>query len=188
MKMLGRLPVSFSASATIFSSTGAKRAVQEPAAHSASPLPCAIRSNVGSPFKMPTPKMPTQVSIRRCSSRRKIGQQSRTLAEYTPDRPYSNQPYLVAPGKHTVQKLPDIKTTSIKSTALAARIERWPIAGSFTIRRGAKTEAVTILAQVARDGHIGQGECVPYPRYGETPEATLEALLSMQEPLGHGLD
>ena len=95
---------------------------------------------------------------------------------------------MVAPGKHTVQKLPDIKTTSIKSTALAARIERWPIAGSFTISRGAKTEAVTILAQVARDGHIGQGECVPYPRYGETPEATLEALLSMQEPLGQGLD
>jgi L-Ala-D/L-Glu epimerase len=95
---------------------------------------------------------------------------------------------LVAPGKHTVQKLPDIKTTSIKSTALAARIERWPIAGSFTISRGAKTEAVTIMAQVARDGHIGQGECVPYPRYGETPEATLEALLSMQEPLGQGLD
>jgi L-Ala-D/L-Glu epimerase / N-acetyl-D-glutamate racemase len=95
---------------------------------------------------------------------------------------------LVAPGKHTVQKLPDIKMTSSKSTALAARIERWPIAGSFTISRGAKTEAVTIVAQVARDGHIGHGECVPYPRYGETPEATLEALLSMQEPLGQGLD
>ena len=79
-------------------------------------------------------------------------------------------------------------TTSSKSTALAARIERWPIAGSFTISRGAKTEAVTIVAQVARDGHIGHGECVPYPRYGETPEATLEALLSMQEPLGQGLD
>ena len=45
-----------------------------------------------------------------------------------------------------------------------------------------------MVAQVARDGHIGQGECVPYPRYGETPEATLAALLSMQEPLGRGLD
>jgi len=55
MKMLGRLPVSFSASATICSSSGAKRAVHEPAARSASPLPCAIRSNVGSPFTMPTP-------------------------------------------------------------------------------------------------------------------------------------
>jgi L-Ala-D/L-Glu epimerase len=78
--------------------------------------------------------------------------------------------------------------TSSKSTALAARIERWPIAGSFTISRGVKTEAVTVVAQLARDGHIGHGECVPYPRYGETPEATLAALLSMQDPLGRGLD
>jgi L-Ala-D/L-Glu epimerase len=78
--------------------------------------------------------------------------------------------------------------TSIPSTALAGRIEHWPIAGSFTISRGTKTEAVTVMAQVARDGHIGQGECVPYPRYGETPEATLAALLSMQDPLARGLD
>jgi L-alanine-DL-glutamate epimerase-like enolase superfamily enzyme len=95
---------------------------------------------------------------------------------------------LVAPGKHMVQKSPDVEMTSSKSTALAARIERWPIAGSFAISRGAKTEAITVVAQVARDGHIGHGECVPYPRYGETPEETLAALLSMQDPLGRGLD
>jgi len=71
---------------------------------------------------------------------------------------------------------------------LSARIERWPIAGSFTISRGAKTEAVTVVAEVSRDGHTGRGECVPYPRYGEIPEATLAALQSMQEPLGRGLD
>ena len=59
MKMLGRVPPSFSASATIRSSTGAKRAVHEPVAHSASPLPLAIRSNVGSPFTMPTPSADT---------------------------------------------------------------------------------------------------------------------------------
>jgi L-alanine-DL-glutamate epimerase-like enolase superfamily enzyme len=47
---------------------------------------------------------------------------------------------------------------------------------------------VTVLAEVSRDGLIGRGECVPYPRYGETPEATLAAMLSMQEPLGRGLD
>ena len=71
---------------------------------------------------------------------------------------------------------------------LEARIERWPIAGSFTISRGAKTEAVTVVAEVSRDGHSGRGECVPYPRYGETPEATLAALQSMQQALQHGLD
>jgi L-alanine-DL-glutamate epimerase-like enolase superfamily enzyme len=69
---------------------------------------------------------------------------------------------------------------------LAARIERWPIAGAFTISRGAKTEAITVLAEVSQGGHTGRGECVPYARYGETPEATLAALLSMREALGKG--
>jgi L-alanine-DL-glutamate epimerase-like enolase superfamily enzyme len=71
---------------------------------------------------------------------------------------------------------------------LAAVIERWPIAGSFTISRGAKTEAVTVVAEVRQSGRSGRGECVPYPRYGETPEATLAALVAMQEPLSRGLD
>jgi len=71
---------------------------------------------------------------------------------------------------------------------LSARIERWPIAGAFTISRGAKTEAVTVVAEVSRGGLTGRGECVPYPRYGETPEATLAALQTMREPVRRGLD
>jgi L-alanine-DL-glutamate epimerase-like enolase superfamily enzyme len=77
--------------------------------------------------------------------------------------------------------------TSSKSSRLAARIERWPIAGAFAISRGAKTEAVTVVAEVSRGGQTGRGECVPYARYGETPEATLAALLSMREALRKGL-
>jgi L-Ala-D/L-Glu epimerase / N-acetyl-D-glutamate racemase len=71
---------------------------------------------------------------------------------------------------------------------LLARIERWPIAGSFTISRGAKTEAVTVVAEVSQGGLTGRGECVPYSRYGETAEATLAAVQAMQEPLRRGLD
>src|SRR5947207_4398940 len=78
--------------------------------------------------------------------------------------------------------------TSSLSRKLAASIERWPIAGSFTISRGAKTEAVTVVAAVSHDGASGRGECVPYPRYGQTPEATLTALGAMQEPLSRALD
>jgi L-alanine-DL-glutamate epimerase-like enolase superfamily enzyme len=78
-------------------------------------------------------------------------------------------------------------TSSQSPLLLAARIERWPIAGAFTISRGAKTEAITVLAEVSQGGHTGRGECVPYARYGETPEATLAALLSMREALGKGL-
>ena len=78
--------------------------------------------------------------------------------------------------------------TSGKTPMLEARIERWPIEGSFTISRGAKTEAVVVVAEVGRDGITGRGECVPYPRYGETPEATLAAILAMKDAIGHGLD
>jgi L-alanine-DL-glutamate epimerase-like enolase superfamily enzyme len=78
--------------------------------------------------------------------------------------------------------------TSSKSSKLAARIERWPIAGAFTISRGARTEAVTVVAEISQDNHTGRGECVPYARYGETPEATLAAILAMQEALRKGLD
>jgi len=78
--------------------------------------------------------------------------------------------------------------TSSKLPTLGVRIERWPIAGSFTISRGTKTEAVTVLAEVSQGGLTGRGECVPYPRYGETPEATLKALQAMQEPVARGLD
>jgi L-alanine-DL-glutamate epimerase-like enolase superfamily enzyme len=94
---------------------------------------------------------------------------------------------LVTAGKHTVQKLPDIKATSSNVLKLKTRIERWPIAGAFTISRGAKTEAVTVVAELSQGGLTGRGECVPYPRYGETPEATMAALKSMREPLRAGL-
>src|SRR6202047_1988042 len=78
--------------------------------------------------------------------------------------------------------------TAEKYPPLMARIEHWPIAGAFTISRGAKTEAVTVMAELNLGGHTGRGACVPYPRYNETPEATLAALQAMQEPLSRGLD
>ncbi|UGV27517.1 dipeptide epimerase [Rhodopseudomonas boonkerdii] len=71
---------------------------------------------------------------------------------------------------------------------LTARIETWPIAGSFTISRGAKTEAVVVVAEIVRGGHTGRGECVPYARYGETPQATLAAIQAMAGAFAAGLD
>lgn len=81
----------------------------------------------------------------------------------------------------------DIKMTSDKVPTLEARIERWPIAGSFTISRGAKTEAVVVVAEIHQGDITGRGECVPYPRYGETAEATLAAILAMKDALRAGL-
>jgi L-alanine-DL-glutamate epimerase-like enolase superfamily enzyme len=56
---------------------------------------------------------------------------------------------------------------------LKTEIERWPIAGAFTIARGSKTEAVVATVEIAEDGVAGRGEGTPYPRYGETPESVL---------------
>jgi L-Ala-D/L-Glu epimerase len=78
--------------------------------------------------------------------------------------------------------------TSEKVPTLEARIERWPIAGSFTISRGAKTEAIVVVAEVSQGGMTGRGECVPYPRYHETPEATLAAIIGMTDAIAGGLD
>jgi L-alanine-DL-glutamate epimerase-like enolase superfamily enzyme len=77
--------------------------------------------------------------------------------------------------------------TPATSLTLLVRIERWPIAGAFTIARGAKTEAVVVVAEVSDGTHTGRGECVPYPRYNETPEATQAALDAMSDAVGRGL-
>jgi L-alanine-DL-glutamate epimerase-like enolase superfamily enzyme len=56
---------------------------------------------------------------------------------------------------------------------LKAAVERWPIAGAFTIARGSKTEAVVVTVEITEEGVTGRGEGAPYPRYGETPESVL---------------
>jgi L-alanine-DL-glutamate epimerase-like enolase superfamily enzyme len=54
-----------------------------------------------------------------------------------------------------------------------AYAETWPIAGSFVISRGAKTEAKVVVAEISDGMHTGRAECVPYPRYDETIEGVL---------------
>jgi L-alanine-DL-glutamate epimerase-like enolase superfamily enzyme len=72
--------------------------------------------------------------------------------------------------------------------SLTIRIERWPIAGRFIISRGAKTEAVVVVAELTDGAATGRGECVPYARYGETVESVTGAIAAMREPLAAGLD
>ena len=69
--------------------------------------------------------------------------------------------------------------------SLSVRVERWPIAGAFTISRGAKTEAVVVVAELDDGRRRGRGECVPYARYGETVEgvaAAIEAQAARRSP------
>ena len=81
----------------------------------------------------------------------------------------------------------DTQSDRSEPPRLLARIERWPIAGSFTISRGVKTEAAVVTAEISHRGFVGRGECTPYPRYGETPEATLAAIMAMQDAVADGL-
>ena len=60
--------------------------------------------------------------------------------------------------------------------SVRAEAERWPIAGSFVISRGARTEAVVVVAEVSDGTHTGRAECVPYAHYGETEESVLAAI------------
>jgi L-alanine-DL-glutamate epimerase-like enolase superfamily enzyme len=72
--------------------------------------------------------------------------------------------------------------------SLSVRIERWPIAGTFAISRGAKTEAKVIVAEISDNRAIGRGECVPYARYGETVPGVLALIASLTPRLKAGLD
>src|SRR5262249_5108498 len=72
--------------------------------------------------------------------------------------------------------------------ALSVRVERWPIARSFAISRGAKTEAVVVVAELSDGSHRGRGECVPYARYGETVEGVAGAIAAMSSDIARGLD
>ena len=71
---------------------------------------------------------------------------------------------------------------------LSVRIERWPLAAAFSISRGSKTEAVVVVAELGDGTHCGRGECVPYARYGETPEGVVAALAAMRSAVQNGLD
>ena len=72
--------------------------------------------------------------------------------------------------------------------ALTVTVERFPIAGSFTISRGAKTEAAVVVASLQDGATTGRGECVPYARYGESIESVAAAIEAMRGPIAAGLD
>jgi L-alanine-DL-glutamate epimerase-like enolase superfamily enzyme len=70
---------------------------------------------------------------------------------------------------------------------LEVAVERWPIAGSFSISRGTKTEAVVVVATVTEGARAGRGECVPYARYGETVDGVVEAIRAIEDVVANGI-
>jgi L-alanine-DL-glutamate epimerase-like enolase superfamily enzyme len=71
--------------------------------------------------------------------------------------------------------------------SLHVAVERFPIAGRFTIARGSRTEAVVVTATIRDGAASGRGECVPYARYGETPEGVAATIESLRGAIEAGL-
>jgi L-alanine-DL-glutamate epimerase-like enolase superfamily enzyme len=69
---------------------------------------------------------------------------------------------------------------------LKVSVESWPIAGTFTISRGSRTEAHTVVATIEFKGSSGRGECVPYARYGETVEGVAAQIEAMADAISLG--
>ena len=65
--------------------------------------------------------------------------------------------------------------------------ESWPLARPFVISRGTKTAADVLVVEITAGGHSGRGECVPYPRYGETVEDVLDDLNMQKQAIQGGL-
>lgn len=62
------------------------------------------------------------------------------------------------------------------SLSLKVEAERLPLRAPFRISRGVKTHADVVVATLRDGGVLGRGECVPYARYGETPESVAAEL------------
>lgn len=71
---------------------------------------------------------------------------------------------------------------------LDARQDRFALHTPFRIARGEKTAADVVTVTVAEDGHVGRGEGVPYPRYGESVATSLSEIARVQDAVQAGAD
>ena len=65
---------------------------------------------------------------------------------------------------------------------IAAIAERWAIARPFTIARGSKNTARVVVATVTAGVFQGRGECVPYPRYGQSVAGVVAQINAFSGP------
>ena len=70
---------------------------------------------------------------------------------------------------------------------LHAQIQRWPVAGAFTISRGAKTHVDVVVAEIVDGDHVGRGEGTAIYYHGESAESVLAQVLAEAEAIAGGL-
>lgn len=66
--------------------------------------------------------------------------------------------------------------------------ESWPTRGTWTISRGSVAAVEVVVVELSQDGHVGRGECRPYPRYDETVEGVVSDIEALRGALDAGLD
>ncbi|QQM30967.1 dipeptide epimerase [Martelella lutilitoris] len=71
---------------------------------------------------------------------------------------------------------------------VTAREDVFPVAGSFTISRGSRTEIRVVTVTLSDGEHSGRGESVPYARYGETVDGVIADILALEGEIAGGLD
>lgn len=69
---------------------------------------------------------------------------------------------------------------------MTARIERWPVAGAFTIARGAKHHVDVVVIEIAERDAVGRGEATAIYYHGESAESACAAAMGISEAIAAG--
>ena len=72
--------------------------------------------------------------------------------------------------------------------SLSTHAETWPIAGGFAISRGTRNVVHVVVAEISEGDHVGRGECVPYPRYGESVAGVVAAIEALAGDIAAGVE
>lgn len=70
---------------------------------------------------------------------------------------------------------------------LTLQHHRLPLATPFRISRGTRDATEVLVVQLQHGGQTGRGECVPYPRYGESIASVTAQIESLRHLLATGM-
>ncbi|MGH8147609.1 MAG: N-acetyl-D-Glu racemase DgcA [Rhodanobacteraceae bacterium] len=65
--------------------------------------------------------------------------------------------------------------------------QSYPLRAPFRISRGVKLAADVVTVELHQAGKVGRGECVPYPRYGESMASVMEQIETLRAELATGM-
>ncbi|MEI7869238.1 MAG: N-acetyl-D-Glu racemase DgcA [Candidatus Methylumidiphilus sp.] len=71
---------------------------------------------------------------------------------------------------------------------VSLREESWPLRGVFRISRGSVTAITVVVVEIREGMAVGRGECRPYSRYGETPQAVIAEIEALVPALEAGME